>query len=87
MILGRLDVACLQLLSFALATLAASVLIPNRWLIDALVLLLAAAKGRVIALDYLGLRHGPAPWRGLLATWIAGLAAFAALAVAIRALV
>ncbi|MGJ5201877.1 cytochrome C oxidase subunit IV family protein [Bradyrhizobium sp. HKCCYLR20261] len=82
-----LDMAWLQLLSFVLATLAASLLVPNRWLVDALVLSLAAAKGRVIVLDYLGLRSAPALWRGLLTTWGAGLAAFAALAVAIRALV
>ncbi|CCD87522.1 conserved hypothetical protein; putative signal peptide [Bradyrhizobium sp. ORS 285] len=83
----RLDFAWLQLLSFALATLAASLLVPGKWFVDALVLSLALAKGRVIVLDYLGLRHAPALWRGLLTTWLAGLAAFSALAVAIRALV
>ncbi|CCE03926.1 cytochrome C oxidase subunit IV family protein [Bradyrhizobium sp. STM 3809] len=83
----RLDGAWLQLLSFALATLAASLLVPNRWLVDALVLSLAVAKGRVIVRDYLGLRDAPALWRGLLTTWLAGLAAFAALAVILRALV
>ncbi|CCD93391.1 conserved hypothetical protein [Bradyrhizobium sp. ORS 375] len=83
----RLDMAWLHLLSFALATLAVSLLVPNRWLVDALVLSLAAAKGRVIVLDYLGLRGAPALWRGLLTIWLAGLAAFAVLAVAIRAVV
>ncbi len=84
---SRIDLAWLQLLSFALVTLAASLLVPNRWLVDALVLSFAAAKGRVIVLDYLGLRSVPALWRGLLTIWLAGLAAFAALAVAIRAVV
>ncbi|MGJ4930046.1 cytochrome C oxidase subunit IV family protein [Bradyrhizobium sp. HKCCYLS2038] len=81
------NLAWLQLLSFAAATLAVSLLVPNRWLLDALVLSLAVAKGRVIVLDYLGLRQAPALWRGLLTTWLAGLAAFAALAVVVRALV
>ncbi|WP_257169899.1 cytochrome C oxidase subunit IV family protein [Bradyrhizobium sp. SRS-191] len=87
MLRDRLDLAWLQLLGLAAATLAAPLLVPNRWLLNALVLSLAVAKGRVIVLDYLGLRQAPMLWRGLLTTWLAGLAAFAALAVAARALV
>jgi hypothetical protein len=83
----RLTLAWLQLLSLATATLAASLLLPNRWLADALVLALALVKGRVILLDFLGLRHAPALWRGLLTSWLVGLVALAGLAVAIRALV
>ncbi|MGY4303184.1 hypothetical protein ACVIJ6_000427 [Bradyrhizobium sp. USDA 4369] len=86
MIRDRLNVAWLQLLALAVATLAAA-LLPSRWLIDAVVLSLAMAKGRVIVRDFLGLRHAPALWRGLLTTWLAGLAVFAGLAVALRAMV
>ncbi|MGJ4951942.1 cytochrome C oxidase subunit IV family protein [Bradyrhizobium sp. HKCCYLS20291] len=87
MLRDRLNLAWLHLLGLAAATLAASLLVPNRWLLDALVLSLAVAKGRAIVLDYLGLRQAPALWRGLLTTWLASLAAFAALAVAVRALI
>ena len=87
MVRDRLNLAWLQLLSFAIVTLAASLLLPSRWLVDALVLLLAAVKGRVIVLDFLGLRHAPALWRGLLTTWLIGLVVLAGIAVAIRALV
>ncbi len=59
-----LDRAWLQLLALAIATLAASLLLPSRWLVDAAALLLALAKGRVIVLDFLGLRDAPALWRG-----------------------
>ncbi|CAL75649.1 conserved hypothetical protein; putative signal peptide [Bradyrhizobium sp. ORS 278] len=83
----RLDRAWLQLLSFAMATLATSLLVPNRWLADALILSFAVAKGRVVVCDYLGLRQAPALWRGLLIAWLTGLTTFAALALAIRALV
>ena len=87
MVRDRLNMAWLQLLGLAIATLAASLLLPGRWLVDALVLMLAAAKGRVIVLDYLGLRHASALWRGLLTAWLTGLVGLAGLAVAIRALV
>lgn len=87
MVRDRLNLAWLQLLSLAIATLGASLLLPGRWLVDALVLSLAAAKGRVIVLDYLGLRNAPALWRGLLTAWLTGLVALAGLAVAFRALV
>ncbi|WP_315721514.1 MULTISPECIES: cytochrome C oxidase subunit IV family protein [unclassified Bradyrhizobium] len=87
MVRDRLTLAWLTLLSLAIATLAASLLLPNRWLADALVLSLALAKGRVIVLDFLGLRHAPALWRGLLTSWLVGLVTFAGLAVALRALV
>ncbi|WP_316231105.1 cytochrome C oxidase subunit IV family protein [Bradyrhizobium sp. SZCCHNR1051] len=83
----RLDRAWLQLLALAIATLAASLLLPSRWLVDAAALLLALAKGRVIVLDFLSLRDAPALWRGLLTTWLAALVALAGLAVAIRALI
>lgn len=87
MVRDRLNVAWLQLLALAIATLAAASLLPSRWLIDAVVLSLAMAKGRVIVLEFLGLRHAPALWRGLLTTWLAGLAMLAGLAVALRAMV
>ncbi|MDU3132764.1 MAG: cytochrome C oxidase subunit IV family protein, partial [Bradyrhizobium sp.] len=83
----RLNVAWRQLLALAIATLAAASLLPSRWLIDAVVLSLAMAKGRVIVLEFLGLRHAPALWRGLLTTWLAGLTMLAGLAVALRAMV
>ena len=87
MVRDRLNVAWLQLLALAIATLAAASLLPSRWLIDAVVLSLAMAKGMVIVLEFLGLRHAPALWRGLLTTWLAGLTMLAGLAVALRAMV
>ena len=87
MVRDRLNVAWLQLLALAIATLAAASLLPSRWLIDAVVLSLVMAKGRVIVLEFLGLRHAPALWRGLLTTWLAGLTMLAGLAVALRAMV
>ncbi len=83
----RLDLAWLLLLCLAIGTLAASLLVPSRWGVDMLVLLLAAAKGRVIVIDYLGLRRAPGLWRGLLTAWPTSLVAFAGVAIALRDLI
>jgi len=87
MLRDRLNLAWLQLIGLATATLAASLLLPRGWLADALILLLAAAKGRTIVLDYLGLRGAPALWRGLITAWVVCLAVLAFATAAIRTLV
>ncbi|XUM19513.1 cytochrome C oxidase subunit IV family protein [Bradyrhizobium oligotrophicum S58] len=87
MVLDRLTLAWLQLLSLAIATLAASLLLPNRWLADALVLALALAKGRVIVLDFSACAMRPRCGAACSTAWLLGLVALAGLAVALRALV
>jgi len=87
MLRDRLNLAWLQLIGLAAATLAASLLLPRGPFADALILLLAVAKGRTIVLDYLGLRGAPALWRGLIAAWVLSLAVLAFLTAAIRAFV
>ncbi|MGJ4942166.1 cytochrome C oxidase subunit IV family protein [Bradyrhizobium sp. HKCCYLS1011] len=83
----RLDVTWLMLLGLAVATVAISSSGAGALLGNTLVLALAAIKGRKIILDYLGLRAAPALWRGLITTWIVGLAAFAWATAALRALI
>lgn len=73
----RLDLTLLILVGLALATLAASwQLMAGPWA-SAIVLGLAVLKGRLILLDFLGLRTAPVIWRGLVTTWIVGVASFA----------
>ena len=72
----RLDLALIALVMLAFATIA---LARSGWvllLVNAAVLAIAAMKGRMILLDYLGLRSAPL-WRGLVTAWlllVAGLA-------------
>lgn len=75
------------LIGLALATILLSSLIPRALLANAVVLSLAAVKGRRIVLDYLDLRAAPALWRGLLTAWILLIALFAWLAAAATALI
>ena len=84
---GRLDVAWIVLVGLAFATLAVSYSPLGALLTDALVLMLAALKGRKIVLDYLDLRTAPALWRGLVTAWVIGIAAFAWIAAAVRVLI
>jgi hypothetical protein len=85
--LDRLDRAWMLLLGLALATLVASSVVPLAWLGNAVVLSLAALKGRKIALDYLGLRTAPALWRGLVLTWVGVVTVFATAAAAVHVLI
>lgn len=83
----RLDITWIVLIGLALATLLLPPLLPRPLLANALVLVLAAIKGRRIALDFLDLRAAPALWRGLVSAWIVILALFAWLASAIVSLI
>lgn len=85
--LDRLDMTWVLLIGLALATILLSSLIPRALLANAVVLSLAAVKGRRIVLDYLDLRAAPALWRGLLTAWILLIALFAWLAAAATALI
>jgi len=83
----RLDITWIALIGLALATLLLPPLLPRPLLANALVLVLAAIKGRRIALDFLDLRAAPAIWRGLVSAWIVILVLFAWLASATVALI
>lgn len=83
----RLDITWIALIGLALATLLVPPLLPRPLLANALVLVLAAIKGRRIALDFLDLRAAPALWRGLVNAWIVILVLFAWLASAIVTLI
>lgn len=83
----RLDITWTVLIGLALATLLLPPLLPRPLLANALVLILAAIKGRRIALDFLDLRAAPALWRGLVSAWIVILALFAWFASAIVSLI
>lgn len=79
----RLDITWIVLIGLALATLLLPPLSSRPLLANALVLVLAAIKGRRIALDFLDLRAAPALWRELVSAWIVILALFAWFASAI----
>lgn len=83
----RLDITWIVLIGLAHATLLLPPLLPRPLLANALVLVLAAIKGRRIALDFLDLRAAPALWRGLVSAWIVILALFAWFASAIVSLI
>lgn len=83
----RLDITWIVLIGLALATLLLPPLLPRPLLANVLVLVLAAIKGRRIALDFLDLRAAPALWRGLVSAWIVILALFAWFASAIVSLI
>lgn len=87
MIPDRLDIAWIMLIGLALATILVPPLVSRPLLANALVLTLAALKGRRIVLDFLDLRAAPALWRGLVSTWVVIVVLFAWLASAIVALI
>jgi hypothetical protein len=75
--LHRLDLSLFVLIGLAVATVWASRVFPGTLPGNAILLTLAAFKGRRIALDYLDLRNAPALWRGLVNAWVLLVAAFA----------
>jgi hypothetical protein len=83
----RLDFTWLALIGLALATVLVPPLVPRPLLGNALLLALAAVKGRRIALDFLDLRAAPALWRGLVSAWILIVVLFAWLTSAVVALI
>lgn len=76
-----------MLIGLALATLWVSPLMTHPLAANAILLAIAAVKGRRIVLDYLDLRSAPAMWRGLVSTWVFLVAAFAWTAAAITHLI
>jgi Prokaryotic Cytochrome C oxidase subunit IV len=83
----RLDFTWLALIGLALATVLVPPLVPRPLLGNALLLALAAVKGRRIVLDFLDLRAAPALWRGLVSAWILIVVLFAWLTSAVVALI
>lgn len=77
----------IALIGLALATILVPSLVPRPLLGNALVLALAAIKGRRIALDFLDLRAAPALWRGLVSAWILVVVLFVWLTSAVVALI
>ncbi|OKO85737.1 hypothetical protein AC629_18280 [Bradyrhizobium sp. NAS80.1] len=84
---NRLDITWLALIGLAIATILLPPLMPRPLLGNALLLALAAIKGRRIALDFMDLRAAPSLWRGLVSAWIVIVALFAWLASAVVALI
>jgi hypothetical protein len=84
---GRLDITWIALIALALATILLPPLLPRPLLANAVLLALAAIKGRRIALDFMDLRAVPALWRGLVSAWIVIVLLFAWLASAVIALI
>lgn len=83
----RLDFTWIALIGLALATILVPPLVPRPLLGNALLLALAAVKGRRIALDFLDLRAVPALWRGLVSAWILVVVLFAWLTSVVIALI
>jgi hypothetical protein len=83
----RLDITWIALIGLALATILVPPLVPRPLLGDALLLALAAVKGRRIALDFLDLRAAPALWLGLVSAWVLIVVLFAWLTSAVVALI
>lgn len=83
----RLDITWIALIGLALATILVPPLVPRPLLGNALLLALAAVKGRRIALDFLDLRAAPALWRGLVSAWVLIVVLFAWLTSAVVALI
>ena len=83
----RRDFTWIALIGLALATILVPPLVPRPLLGNALLLALAAVKGRRIALDFLELRAAPALWRGLVSAWILIVVLFAWLTSAVVALI
>ena len=87
MIPGRLDLTWIVLIGLALATILVPSLVARPLLGNALLLSLAALKGRRIVLDFLDLRAAPTLWRGLVSAWVVIVVLFAWFASAIVALI
>jgi len=81
------EITLMVLVGLAIATLLASWQLMGGPLTTAVVLGLAALKGRRILLDFLGLRTAPAVWRGLVTAWVLGVTSFAWAASAARLLI
>ena len=87
MIRHPLEVTLLVLVGLAVATLLASWHLMAGPVASAVLLGLAALKGRRVLLDFLGLRAASPVWRGLVTAWVVGVASFAWAASAARLLI
>ena len=67
---SHLDLTLIALIALAFATVALAGAGPRLPLVNGAVLAIAAIKGRMILLDYLGLRSAPPLWRGLVTAWL-----------------
>ena len=83
----RLNVTLFALIGLAIVTQWAAPLVPGALAGNAVLLALAALKGRRIVLDYLDLRAAPAVWRGLVNAWVILVATFAWAASAVSFLI
>ena len=83
----RLDATWIALIGLAIATILVPSLVSRAPVANAVVLSLAAIKGRQIVLDYLDLRAAPALWRSLVSAWVLIVVVFAWLAAAVVALI
>jgi len=83
----RLDATWIALIGLAIATILVPSLVSRAPVANAVVLSLAAIKGRQIVLDYLDLRAAPALWRGLVSAWVVIVVLFAWLAAVVAALI
>lgn len=66
----RLDLTLALLIALAFATMALAGAGRGLALVNGAVLAIAGIKGRMILLDYLGLRSAPPLWRGLVTAWL-----------------
>ncbi|WP_024509100.1 cytochrome C oxidase subunit IV family protein [Bradyrhizobium sp. ARR65] len=73
----HLEATLAVLIGLAITTVGVARMLPGGLLGKAVLLSLAALKGRKILLDYLDLRAAPALWRGLVSAWVFSVAAFA----------
>jgi Prokaryotic Cytochrome C oxidase subunit IV len=82
----RLDITWVALIGLAIASIMVSWFLPRALSANAVLLALAAIKGRRVALDYLDLRATRGPWRGLVSAWVIAVVLSAWLASAAVAL-
>jgi len=85
--LNHLDLTWIVLIVLSIATLVTHFWVPSAAIVDPVVLVLAAIKGRQIVLYYLDLKSVPAVWGRLVTGWVVGVALFAWATSAIRVLI
>jgi hypothetical protein len=73
----RLDLTLIALIALAFTTMALTGAGRGLPVASGAVLAIAAIKGRMILLDYLGLRSAPPLWRGLATAWLLLVVGFA----------
>ena len=73
----RLDLTLMALIALAFTTMALTGVDRGLPFASGAVLAIATIKGRMILLDYLGLRSAPPLWRGLATAWLLLVVGFA----------